>query len=93
MWESCSAYRELFSRNLFATRTRYSGAAVSREVASVVFGGLSPLIAVSLAASAGGAYWPVALYVIALSAITFTAATTIPETYRDQPHARGVRIG
>lgn len=67
---------------LFATASRYSGAAVSREVAAILFGGFAPLIAVSLATLDGGASWPVGLYVVVLATITFVAAWLAPETYR-----------
>lgn len=67
---------------LFSTESRYSGAAVSREVASVIFGGFAPLLAVALSAAAGGASWPVALYVVALGAITLVAGWFAPETAR-----------
>lgn len=69
---------------LFSTASRYSGAAVSRELAAVVFGGFGPLIAVSLAASAGGASWPVGIYVVVLAAVTLVSAFLAPETYRDK---------
>ncbi|GAB3348361.1 MFS transporter [Amycolatopsis echigonensis] len=67
---------------LFATKTRYSGAAVSREIGAVLFGGLAPLISVSLAAAGGGAPWPVGLYVLGLCAITAVAGLFAPETAR-----------
>lgn len=67
---------------LFSTESRYSGAAVSRELAAIVFGGFAPFIAVSLSTSAGGDPWPVALYVIALATITFVAGWLAPETSR-----------
>lgn len=67
---------------LFTTESRYSGAAVSREVAAVVFGGFAPFVAVALSTAAGGAPWPVALYVIALGTITLIAGWRAPETSR-----------
>ncbi|MDT0202951.1 MFS transporter [Nocardioides sp. AE5] len=67
---------------LFSTESRYSGAAVSREVAAVVFGGFGPFLAVALSTLAGGAWWPVALYVMALGLITITAGWKAPETSR-----------
>ena len=65
---------------LFSTESRYSGAAVSREFAAIIFGGFAPFIAVSLSTSAGGDPWPVALYVITLATITFIAGWLAPET-------------
>ncbi|QIX28422.1 MHS family MFS transporter [Nocardioides sp. JQ2195] len=67
---------------LFSTKSRYSGAAISREVAAVVFGGFGPFIAVALSTAAGGAWWPVALYVMGLGLITITAGWKAPETAR-----------
>src|SRR5690606_25541463 len=67
---------------LFSTESRYSGAAVSREFAAILFGGFAPFIAVSLSTSAGGDPWPVAVYVIALATITFVAGWYAPETFR-----------
>jgi hypothetical protein len=45
-------------------------------------GGFSPLIATALLAWAG-TYWPVSLYIIALSIITIVATLMAPETARD----------
>lgn len=67
---------------LFSTQSRYSGAAVSRELAAILFGGFAPFIAVALSTSAGGDPWPVALYVIVLATITFVAGWFAPETFR-----------
>ena len=68
---------------LFSTASRYSGAAVSREFAAILFGGFAPLIAVSLATASGVASWPVGIYVVVLASITFVAALLRP---RDLPH-------
>ena len=57
---------------LFPTRVRYSGVASSREVAAALSGGLSPVIGTALLAWTGQ-YWPVALYIMGLCAITFLA--------------------
>lgn len=83
---------------LFSTASRYSGAAVSREFAAILFGGFAPLIAVSLSAASGGASWPVGIYVVVLASITFTAALLAPETSRGSlseagavPASRGQR--
>ena len=67
---------------LFSTGARYSGAAISREVAAVVFGGFAPFLAVALSTTAGGAPWPVALYVVGLGLITLIGGWFAPETAR-----------
>ena len=67
---------------LFATSTRFSGAAISREIGAVLFGGLAPFISVSLSSAAGGIEWPVGLYVIGLCTVTLIAGFLLPETCR-----------
>jgi MHS family shikimate/dehydroshikimate transporter-like MFS transporter len=78
---------------LFGTRLRYSGASIGYQLASVLAGGLSPLIATSLLAWAGS-YWPVALYAVALSLITIVSTYLASETFqkditKEQPAERG----
>ena len=77
---------------LFGTRLRYSGASIGYQLASVLAGGLSPLIATSLLAWAGS-YWPVALYAVALSLITIVSTYLASETFqkditKEQPEER-----
>jgi MFS family permease len=68
---------------LFAPARRYSGFAFARELGSVLAGGPAPFVATALVAWAGGAWWPVALYIALLSGITAFAVWCGPETYRD----------
>ena len=71
-----------FMPELFRTQVRYSGASLGANVAAALSGGFSPLIATALLAWAGS-YWPVSLYIIALSVITIIATLRAPETARD----------
>jgi MFS family permease len=71
-----------FMPELFRTQVRYSGASLGANVAAALSGGFSPLIATALLAWAG-AYWPVSVYIIALSVITIIATLMAPETARD----------
>jgi len=66
---------------LFDTRVRYSGLALSRELSAPLAGGVAPFIATALLAWSGS-YWPVAVYMIVLSLITIVAVYLGPETYR-----------
>jgi MFS family permease len=68
---------------LFAPSRRYSGFAFARELGSIVSGGPAPFVATALVAWASGAWWPVALYIVLLSAITAFAVWCGPETYKD----------
>lgn len=61
-----------FFHELFSAEVRYSGMAISHELASVFAGGLSPLIATGLLISFGSSV-PVSLYAILLALITLTA--------------------
>ncbi|MDF2492797.1 MAG: Shikimate transporter, partial [Microbacterium sp.] len=54
---------------LFPTRMRWSGIAISREIPAAIVGGTAPLVATALVGLAGGAPWLVAAYLVALSII------------------------
>jgi MFS transporter, MHS family, shikimate and dehydroshikimate transport protein len=68
---------------LFGTRLRYSGASLGYQLASIVGGGISPLIATSLLALAGGHWWLIALYTAGLSLITIVSTYLASETYQE----------
>jgi len=80
-----------FFSELFGTRVRYSGASLGYQLASVIAGGLSPLIATGLLRRYG-ASWPIALYIIALAAVTmvsvYWAAETAHTDIADEPAGR-----
>ena len=68
-----------FFSELFGTRVRYSGASLGYQLASVLAGGLSPLIATGLLRSYGVS-WPIALFVIGLASVTTIAVFLAKET-------------
>jgi MFS transporter, MHS family, shikimate and dehydroshikimate transport protein len=68
---------------LFGTRLRYSGASIGYQLASIVGGGISPLIATSLLALGGGHWWLIALYTAGLALITIVATYLASETYQE----------
>jgi metabolite-proton symporter len=68
-----------FFSELFGTQVRYSGASIGYQLASVVAGGLAPLIATALLKGYGTAA-PVALYVAAGAALTVIATAVSRET-------------
>ena len=85
-----------FFSELFGTRVRYSGASLGYQLASVIAGGLSPLIATSLLRSTGRA-WPIALYVVVMAAVTTVSVYLANETaHRDiaaeSPNLKGYRV-
>src|SRR3712207_8851661 len=65
---------------LFGTRVRYSGASLGYQLASVLAGGLSPLIATALLARYG--FGAVAWYLAGMALITIVAVITAAETFR-----------
>jgi MHS family shikimate/dehydroshikimate transporter-like MFS transporter len=79
-----------FFSELFGTRVRYSGASLGYQLASVIAGGLSPLIATELLILSDGDPQPVAFYLIGLAVITLVSVFLAAETFRhdiaaDQP--------
>jgi metabolite-proton symporter len=79
-----------FFSELFGTRVRYSGASLGYQLASVIAGGLSPLIATELLILSGGSPRPVAIYLIGLAIVTIVSVFLAAETYKndiasDQP--------
>jgi MFS transporter, MHS family, shikimate and dehydroshikimate transport protein len=78
---------------LFGTRVRYSGASLGYQLASVLAGGLSPLIAVALLAAYG--YVAVALYMAFMALITVVSVILASETYQEdieEPQAAERRL-
>ncbi|MFI7679914.1 MFS transporter [Actinophytocola sp. NPDC049390] len=68
-----------FFSELFGTRVRYSGASVGYQLASILAGGLAPLIAVALL-DAWDSTLPVSLYLVAMCLITVVAVLVARET-------------
>jgi MFS family permease len=68
-----------FFSELFGTRVRYSGASLGYQLASVIAGGLSPLIATGLLQRTG-ASWPIALFIVGMAAVTTVSVFLAIET-------------
>jgi MFS family permease len=78
-----------FFSELFGTRVRYSGASLGNQLASVIAGGLSPLIATGLLQRTGGS-WPIALFVVGMAAVTTGAVFLATETAHGEITAESV---
>jgi MFS transporter, MHS family, shikimate and dehydroshikimate transport protein len=65
---------------LFDTGVRYSGASLGTNLATVLLGGTAPFIAAALSGAAGGASWPVALFLIAVALLTLVVVYFSAET-------------
>lgn len=72
-----------FFSELFGTRVRYSGASLGYQLASVVAGGLSPLIATGLLKRTGSSS-PVALFIIGMAAVTTVSVYWAAETAHEE---------
>jgi MFS transporter, MHS family, shikimate and dehydroshikimate transport protein len=68
-----------FVAELFGTRVRYSGLSLGYQLASVIAGGLSPFIAMSLLRKTGSSS-SIALYIILMAAITTFSVYLAAET-------------
>jgi MFS family permease len=68
---------------LFPPQRRFAGFAFARELGSLLAGGPAPFLATALVAWTGGAWWPVACYIVVLSGITAFAIWSGPETFKD----------
>lgn len=65
---------------LFGAQYRYAGVAIGREFSSIPGGGLAPMICSALLAWASGSFWPVAIYMMLMAAISLITIVRSPET-------------
>jgi len=72
------AVQPKFYHQLFPTRLRYSGIAWSREIVQALVAGTLPFIATALVAAYGNSYFPVALLMMFLAAVTLVALLMAP---------------
>jgi MFS family permease len=69
-----------FFSELFGTEVRYTGASIGYHMASPFAGGLAPLVCIALLKWSDGRSWPIALYMIGMSAITLVSVWLAAET-------------
>ncbi len=65
---------------MFGTRHRYLGVAVSREFSAVIAGGLAGVLGAYLIKVSGGSWVPLGVYTFVLAAITLATTFVTPET-------------
>jgi MFS transporter, MHS family, shikimate and dehydroshikimate transport protein len=82
-----------FYSEMFGTNVRYSGASLGYQGASIVAGGLAPFIATALLGIFGPVSWPIAVYIIIMSIITFISAYLAGETRPAGTIAAGATAG
>jgi len=72
-----------FLSELFGTRVRYSGVSIGYQLASILAGGLAPIIAIALLSATGSGY-AISVYVLVAAVLTIGAVATYAETrHRD----------
>ncbi|MEV0366392.1 MFS transporter [Nocardia fusca] len=71
-----------FISELFETRLRFSGSAIGYQVGSMIWSGPVPFVAAALYAWSGSS-WPLSVYIVIVSLISFTAIYLTRESYRD----------
>ena len=67
---------------VFPTRVRYSGMSTVYQIGVIPTGAVAPLIGTSLVSAYAGSAWPVAVYVVAMAAVTLVSLFFLPETHR-----------
>lgn len=67
---------------LFESNVRYTAASLGYQMGQIFGGGLAPFISTALLAATGGAYWPVPLYMMVLTAIGLASIWALAETNR-----------
>jgi MFS family permease len=82
-----------FFAELFGTRVRYSGVSLGYQLASIIGGGLGPIIATSLVAATGGSFWPVVAWMVVLCFITLVSVLVAAETYQEGGEFAAERSG
>jgi MFS family permease len=65
---------------MFGNRYRYAGVTLGREFASVLGGGVAPLICAALVGAFAGSWIPVAVYMSVMALASLVAARLTPET-------------
>jgi len=73
-----------FFAELFVSNVRYTAASLGYQFGQVFGGGLAPFVSTALIAATGGAYWPVPLYMMALTIIGLASIWGLSET--NQPN-------
>lgn len=69
-----------FLPEMFGNRYRYAGVTLGREFASIIGGGIAPIVCASLLVWSGNSWLPVAVYMAFTMLVSFVATCTVPET-------------
>ncbi|HEV7474344.1 MAG TPA: MFS transporter [Pyrinomonadaceae bacterium] len=78
-WAAMYGPQAGFFSELFGTRVRYSGASLGYQLAAAIAGGLSLFLAAGVLFRTGKS-WPIALFIVALAAVTILSVLYTAET-------------
>ena len=67
---------------MFSTHTRYTGIGVAYQTSALIGGAPTPMIATALAAAFGQSFWPVAIYLAVICAVSLVCMILAKETFR-----------
>lgn len=73
VWPPVTATLGTFTSEIFSTRVRYTGVTLGYQLGAAIFGGTAPLIATWMLSEFDGAWWPIAVYMIALALLSLIA--------------------
>ena len=76
------AIQSSFFSELFGTGVRYTGISIGYQLSALIGGAPTPLVASALVLWAGGAWWPVAVYVAAVCTLSAVCVWLAAETHR-----------
>lgn len=79
-WSAMYAPQAAYFAEMFDPQVRYSGMSIGAQLVAIVAGGPSPLIATAAIAATSGQPWPIALWLIGVSAVTLLSLALAPET-------------
>lgn len=75
IWSAITATYGTSSASLFSSQVRFTGITLGQQVGAAVAGGTAPLIATLLLGEFGGAWWPIATFIVACAVISFVAVS------------------
>ena len=78
------AIEATFFSELFGTEVRYTGISIGYQVSALIGGAPTPLIAGALVLWAGNAWWPVAVYLFIVCAISFVCVWLAAESRHNE---------
>ena len=84
VWPPVTATLGTLMSETFTTRVRYTGVTLGYQIGAALAGGTAPLLATWLLTRFGGAWWPIAAYLVALAAVAVVAVSLSGRVVRSE---------